>query len=241
MPDRRLPKRLVIKELRKGDGRVAEVGDEVAVRYVGRRWDGQSYSNTWLWDEAPRYTIGAHEINPGLDLTLRGMREGGRREVIIPLHLLYYPEERHGPLSAENAEVVIIDLFHVSKRSEPVLAEPDGEPPDRLVVNDLQQGGGEAARAGDDVVLNYKGINWDGSSHGSSWTFPDPPEFRIGGRRLYLGIDFGIRGMKEGGRRELRIPPRLGFERGVEPWGPLGPEDSLLYIVDLVEVTKGGA
>jgi FKBP-type peptidyl-prolyl cis-trans isomerase len=121
----------------------------------------------------------------------------------------------------------------------PRLEAPDAPPPERLVVRDLRVGGGRAAKAGDDVVLNYKGINWNGTSHGSSWTFPEPPEFRIGGRRLYLGIDFGIRAMREGGRRELRIPARLGFERGVEPWGPVGPDDSLLYIVDLVEVTEG--
>ncbi len=111
------PKHLIVKEVKKGHGPVAREGDEVAVRYVGDLWTGQSYSNTWGWEEAPHYVLGAEEINPGLDHALHGMRVGGRRFVLIPDTWLYYPKETHGPVEPLHSEAVLIDLFGISGRA----------------------------------------------------------------------------------------------------------------------------
>ena len=52
--------------------------------------------------------------------------------------------------------------------------------------------------------------------------------------RVIKGWDFGVTGMREGGRRTLVIPPELAYgARGV---GPIGPDETLVFIVDLVKV-----
>lgn len=118
----------------------------------------------------------------------------------------------------------------------PSLTAPEGEPPGRLVVDDLREGRGRPAEVGDEVVVNYKGIHWDGTSYANSWTYRRPPEFELGTGRLEQGFDLGIRGMKEGGRRELRIPARLSYRPGFRPSGRLDPDASLLFIVELLEL-----
>lgn len=118
----------------------------------------------------------------------------------------------------------------------PSLVAPEEGPPDELVTRDLREGEGRAAKAGDEVVVNYKGIHWDGTSYANSWTYRRPPEFELGTGRLEQGFDLGIRGMKEGGRRELRIPARLSYRPGFRPSGRLDPDASLLFIVELLEL-----
>jgi peptidylprolyl isomerase len=48
------------------------------------------------------------------------------------------------------------------------------------------------------------------------------------------GFDRGIRGMKVGGRRELIVPPALGY--GADGSGPVKPNETLVFVVDLVAI-----
>ena len=48
------------------------------------------------------------------------------------------------------------------------------------------------------------------------------------------GWQQGMPGMKEGGRRLLIIPPALGY--GAQGAGPIGPNETLIFVVDLVKV-----
>ena len=53
------------------------------------------------------------------------------------------------------------------------------------------------------------------------------------------GWDQGVAGMKVGGRRELIIPPDLGYgAQGSPP--AIGPNETLVFVVDLLDV-QGGA
>ena len=50
------------------------------------------------------------------------------------------------------------------------------------------------------------------------------------------GWDQGVAGMKVGGRRRLTIPPELGYgARGAG--GAIGPNETLVFVVDLVKVS----
>ncbi len=50
------------------------------------------------------------------------------------------------------------------------------------------------------------------------------------------GWDQGIVGMKEGGRRRLTIPADLAYGAAGAP-PAIGPDETLIFIVDLVEVS----
>ena len=57
----------------------------------------------------------------------------------------------------------------------------------------------------------------------------------MGGGKVIKGWDRGVRGMKVGGRREIIVPPRLGY--GNQSPSPLIPAGStLVFVVDLLSV-----
>ncbi|CAO0829540.1 hypothetical protein SMICM17S_05713 [Streptomyces microflavus] len=60
-----------------------------------------------------------------------------------------------------------------------------------------------------------------------------PFKFAVGGGKVIKGWDPGVRGMKTGGRREIIVPPRLGY--GKQSPSPLIPAGStLIFVVDLL-------
>lgn len=113
------PKRLVVKDLRVGSGPVARGGDFVRIQYVGQRWAGASYSSSWTYGKVPHFKLGggpeSFRLMPGLDKGVRGMRVGGRREVIVPTRLIYFPGEILGAKGPEATLVFVVDLLGVRR------------------------------------------------------------------------------------------------------------------------------
>jgi FKBP-type peptidyl-prolyl cis-trans isomerase len=120
IPEGSPPTELVIKDVRKGSGAVAKNGDVVSIQYVGRRWSGAGYSDSWTYSQVPSFELGgppgSQRLIPGLDRGVRGMKVGGRREVIVPPKLIYFPsEEQHRPAAFRPSEtlVFLVDLLAV--------------------------------------------------------------------------------------------------------------------------------
>ena len=111
----------------------------------------------------------------------------------------------------------------------------------RLKTTDLVVGtGGEAAR-GDTIVVHYSGWLYQSGERGkkfdSSLDTGQPFTFNLGAGEVIEGWDQGIVGMKVGGKRELIIPPSLGYgSRGAPPDIP--PNATLCFEVQLLAVNK---
>ncbi len=118
---------------------------------------------------------------------------------------------------------------------KPEIPQPTGEPPTELETDDIVVGEGTAAKPGDHVTVHYVGVSFaTGKQFDSSWDRMQPFDFPLGAGRVIQGWDFGVTGMREGGRRTLVIPPELAYgSRGV---GPIGPDETLVFVVDLVKV-----
>ncbi len=121
-------------------------------------------------------------------------------------------------------------------QERPVIAKKTGEPPTTLVVTDLVEGTGAEAVPGNTVQVQYVGALFsDGTEFDASWNRGQPFEFSLGAGMVIAGWDQGVAGMKVGGRRELVIPPDLAY--GPIGQGPIGPNATLVFVVDLVAVT----
>lgn len=111
-----------------------------------------------------------------------------------------------------------------------------GVPSGMLEVDDLQAGDGAEAAAGNQVTVHYVGVaHSSGAEFDASWNRGEPFSFTIGGGQVIQGWDMGVKGMRVGGRRKLVIPPHLGYgSRGAG--GVIGPNETLVFVVDLIGV-----
>jgi peptidylprolyl isomerase len=118
--------------------------------------------------------------------------------------------------------------------SKPEVDFPGGPPPADLEITDIWEGDGKVASAGDTVQVHYVGVSHStGEEFDSSWNRGEPLAFRLGAGQVIAGWDQGVQGMKVGGRRQLIIPPHLGYgDRGAA--GVIKPGETLIFVCDLV-------
>jgi peptidylprolyl isomerase len=225
VPEGPAPTKLVKKDLRPGTGPAAKAGDEVSVQYVLVDYkSGKEIEASWDSGKPFEFQLGSEQVIPGWEQGVVGMKEGGRRELIVPSQLAY----------GKGALVFVIDLLSIGPTSEqgkeegehpvPEIKVPDEPPPKELVVKDLEKGSGPAVGEGDEIVVEYVAVNYK-TGKPAETVWGKPTTFTVGSGELIKGWERGIRGMKVGGRRELIIPSKLAFGKG-----------TLIYVVDLLEI-----
>lgn len=103
-----------------------------------------------------------------------------------------------------------------------------------LEYEELECGDGEEVARGDVITVHYTGTLEDGTEFDSS-RGGEPISFPLETGQLIEGWVEGIPGMKEGGRRNLTIPPELGYgEAGYPPSIP--PDSTLIFDVEVVSI-----
>jgi peptidylprolyl isomerase len=120
----------------------------------------------------------------------------------------------------------------------PAVTVPSGNPPTALESADLIVGTGREAAAGDQVTVQYVLATYSaGKVIQSSWT-STPFTFTLGQGQVIPGWDQGVPGMHEGGRRELIIPPSLGYGANPPPGAAgIAANDTLVFVIDLLKVS----
>ncbi len=106
--------------------------------------------------------------------------------------------------------------------------------PSGLKYTDMTEGTGASPEQGQLVTVHYTGTLEDGTKFDSSRDRGQPFKFKIGVGQVIKGWDEGVGTMKVGGRRNLVIPPELGYgSRGI---GPIPPNSTLLFDVELLKI-----
>lgn len=122
---------------------------------------------------------------------------------------------------------------------KPEFAVPtDRVPPDELVVEELIAGEGPVVRPGDTVQIHWVGKAWStGVEFDSSWDRGPPLTVELGAGRVIPGLEQGLEGRRVGGRYRLVIPPGLAYgDEGTR--GAIEPEETLVFVVDVLEVVS---
>jgi peptidylprolyl isomerase len=119
--------------------------------------------------------------------------------------------------------------------TEPTVNVPAGSPPTQLESTDLITGTGPVAKAGDMVTVQYVLATYSsGKVVQASWT-SQPFSFTLGEGQVIPGWDQGVVGMAVGGRRELVIPPKLGYG-SQSPGAGISANDTLVFVVDMLKI-----
>jgi hypothetical protein len=108
-----------------------------------------------------------------------------------------------------------------------------------MKVLDCAIGTGEEAKAGMAVKVQYTGTLEGGTKFDSSYDRGTPFQFTLGTGMVIKGWDVGIAGMRVGGKRQLAVPPSMGY--GAKGSGTVIPPNTALYFdVELLAVGSAG-
>ena len=104
-----------------------------------------------------------------------------------------------------------------------------------MKIEDLVEGTGAEAKAGQTVSVHYVGTLTDGRKFDSSRDRGTPFKFPLGAGRVIQGWDRGVAGMKIGGKRKLTIPPDLAY--GARGFPPVIPANAtLVFEIELLDL-----
>jgi len=105
-----------------------------------------------------------------------------------------------------------------------------------LKIEILKQGSGEEVKKNDIVTVHYTGRLEDGTKFDSSLDRGEPFTFTLGIGQVIKGWDLGVLGMKIGEKRQLTIPPELGYgEAGI---GPIPGNATLIFEIEFLSVNE---
>ena len=109
------PAELEKEDIVTGDGRTAKEGDNVSVQYVGANWsNGSEFDASWNRGEPFTFTLGAGNVIPGWDEGVQGMKEGGRRKLVIPPDMGYGEQGTpDGSIPPNETLIFVVDLEKV--------------------------------------------------------------------------------------------------------------------------------
>lgn len=115
----------------------------------------------------------------------------------------------------------------------PTISKPAGSAPTELTTKDIIVGTGKEVLPTSTLTVHYTLMAWStGKIIESSWS-GQPATFPLAG--VVEGWQKGLPGAKEGGRRLLILPPAMGY--GAAGSGPIGPNETLVFAVDIIGVT----
>jgi len=98
----------------------------------------------------------------------------------------------------------------------------------------VKEGAGKNPAATDTVLVHYRGTLLDGTEFDSSYKRNQPISFPL--NRVIPGWTEGLQLVKEGGKAILYIPSKLAYGASGTPGGPIGPNETLIFEVELIKV-----
>lgn len=226
-------------DLKVGDG--IEAGNNYNVTTEYKIWikteTGYTFIDQSEGNEPVKFVLGRGDtVFPGWDEGVLGMKVGGKRYLIIPPDL-GLGNQGNSVIPANSTLVMEIELVDTKEpRVATVIDKKDfTTTASGLMYYDLVPGTGASPQTGQTVVVHYTGWLEDGTQFDSSIDRGQPFTFVIGQGNVIPGWDEGVATMKVGGKRQLMIPPDLGY--GDSGAGTIIPPGAvLIFEVELLEI-----
>ncbi len=110
---------------------------------------------------------------------------------------------------------------------------PDTQAPKKLVANYVIEGDGEKVGAEDSVLVQYKGVLWDGGKEFDS-TYGRGQLTSFSLQQVVKGWAQGLTGKKVGSRVLVVIPPELGYGANPPQGSGIQKDSTLVFSVDIL-------
>ena len=222
--------------------------DIVDVAYVATRIDGTEFDSSEKRGANARFTLGSSF--PGWVEGLQLMKVGDKFRLFIPPDLAFGERGTPGgPIGPNEALVFDVELVKVTNantnlaESQAFLAENAKKPGIKTTKTGLQYevltegpADGASPTDADKVRVNYEGRLLDGTVFDSSYARGEPIEFPLAG--VIAGWTEGLQLMSEGEKYRFYIPSDLAYGQNGTPGGPIGPNQALIFDVELLKVIK---
>jgi peptidylprolyl isomerase len=165
------------------------------------------------------------------------MKIGGKRLLVIPPDLAFGEVGASG-IPANATLIMEIELVDVSEPVTMTKVDEDDfiTTESGLKYYDIVEGKGETPSAGQTVVVHYSGWLESGQLFDSSVERGETFSFVLGQGQVIPGWDEGVASMKVGTKRQLVIPPDLGYGDQGAGGGVIPPGATLTFEVELLEI-----
>ena len=106
-------KKLIIRDIKIGEGKEAVKGKTLTVHYIGTLFNGKKFDSSRDRNKHFLFRMGSKEVIQGWEEGLLGMKVGGIRKLIIPPHLAYREKGSRGvpPNSALKFEIELLNIW----------------------------------------------------------------------------------------------------------------------------------
>ncbi|MFT2017145.1 FKBP-type peptidyl-prolyl cis-trans isomerase [Streptomyces sp. 796.1] len=251
---------LAVKTLIPGRGETVVKGDFLQVNYLGQIWkDGKVFDNSYDRGKPAIFPIGIGKVIPGWDQALVGKKVNSRVQLAAPPALGYGSEgNADAGIKGDDTLVFVVDIIgtfntkssangkEVKQEDEalpvvstntdgkaPTIELPKGKAPTKLVSNYVLEGDGDELKESDAVMVQYKGVLWDGGKEfDSSYASKQLAQFSL--QQVVPGWTKGLAGKKTGSRVLIVVPPDMGY--GKQAKGGIPANSTLVFTVDILAI-----
>jgi peptidylprolyl isomerase len=229
-------------------GAAPKATDIVDVHYVGTLTDGVKFDSSLDRGAAARFPL--NQVIAGWTEGVQLMSVGDKFRFFVPPELGYGAEGTPGgPIGPNETLIFDVELLKVSNpeinlaAATKFLAENGKKSGVKTTASGLQYqvlaegpAAGKSPSDANVVRVHYEGRLLDGQKFDSSHDRGEPIEFPLA--QVIPGWTEGVQLMSEGDKFRFFIPPALAYGEGGAPGSPIGPNEALIFEVELIKVVN---
>ncbi|WP_309095032.1 FKBP-type peptidyl-prolyl cis-trans isomerase [Streptomyces sp.] len=253
-------KDLAVKTLIAGGGKTVAENDFVVANYLGQVWNtAKVFDNSYDRKARLAIQLTQGQIIDGWRYALAGKKAGSRVEMAVPPTWGYGTQgNAQAGIKGTDTLVFVVDIqdaFNATSSAKgkevpqqnadlpkvgtntdgkaPSIEVPDKAAPKKLVAEYVLEGDGEEVAAENSVLVQYKGVLWDGGKEfDSSYANKQLVSFSL--QQVVKGWAQGLTGKKVGSRVLIVVPPELGYGDNPPQGSGIKKDSTLVFSVDIL-------
>ncbi|MGW1143298.1 FKBP-type peptidyl-prolyl cis-trans isomerase [Streptomyces zhihengii] len=253
-------KDLAVKTVIAGGGKTVAENDYIQANYLGQVWStAKVFDNSYDRKTPLVIQLAQGGIIDGWRYGLVGKKAGSRVEMSVPPTWGYGTQgNAQAGIKGTDTLVFVVDIENTfnSKSSAkgkdvpqsdaalpkvgtntdgkaPSIDVPKADAPTKLVAEYVIEGDGETVAADSSVLVQYKGVVWDGGKEfDSTYSRKQLTSFSL--QQVVKGWAQGLTGKKVGSRVLIVIPPDLGYGDSPPEGSGIEKDSTLVFSVDIL-------